>query len=109
MDRDEVDVALHDRRLTPNTRVRLAHFSVKEYRESKRIVVTGAKHFYLESGSGHMVLAQNCLTYLRYYSTSSGKISTTQDLDTLPLLRYAAETWFYHSALQNGVESSHEV
>jgi hypothetical protein len=109
MDRNEADVALHDRRLTPNTKVRLAHFSVKEYLESKRIVITDARHFYLESGSGHMALAQSCLTYLRYYSTSSGKLSTTQDLDTFPLLRYAAESWFYHSALQNCVEGSREV
>jgi hypothetical protein len=109
MDRNEADVALHDRRLTPNTKVRPAHFSVKEYLESKRIVNTDARHFYLESGSRHMALVQSCLTYLRYYSTSSGKMSTTQDLDTFPLLRYAAESWFYHSALQNCVEDSREV
>jgi hypothetical protein len=100
IDNDSADVGSHSRDLTPDTRVRLAHFSVKEYLESKRILKSGADQFYLESATGHRALAQSCLTYLRYYSSSSEKTSTKQDLKKFPLLQYAARSWSHHSAFQ---------
>jgi ankyrin repeat protein len=99
----------HSRNLTPGTRVRLAHSSLKEYLESKRILGSMAGQFHLESTIGHQVLAQSCLTYLRHYSISDEKMSTQQDLETFPLLKYAAESWFHHSALQHGAEDGREV
>jgi ankyrin repeat protein len=95
--------------LTSDTRVRLAHFSVKEYLESERMLESGAHQFYLESATGHRVLAQSCLTYLQYYSASCEKTFKQQDLETFPLLRYAAKSWFYHSTLQSGGEVSCET
>ncbi|GAB7364764.1 hypothetical protein MBLNU230_g5562t1 [Neophaeotheca triangularis] len=106
---EQADVASHSPDLTPDTRVRLAHFSVKEYLESKRILESDARHFHLESGTGHRTLAQSCLTYLRYYSESTEKTSTDEDLDKFPLLKYGAESWFYHSALQQSVQVDREV
>jgi hypothetical protein len=50
--------------LTPDVRVRLAHFSVKEYLESERITGSSASFFRLEAGVCHRFLAQSCLTYL---------------------------------------------
>jgi ankyrin repeat protein len=97
---DQADVASQSPNLTPDTRVRLAHFSVKEYLESRRILKSHADRFYLESAAGHRALSQSCLTYLRYYSESSDKSSTRSDFKTFPLLEYAAQSWFYHSALQ---------
>jgi hypothetical protein len=99
----------HSEHLTSDTRVRLAHFSVKEYLESERMLESGAHQFYLESATGHRALAQSCLKYLRYYSLSREKTLTKQDLETFPLLKYAAQSWFYHSALQYGGEVSREV
>ena len=49
MDHDQSDVTLYSQGLNPDTRVRLAHFSVKEYLESERISKSSAKQFYLES------------------------------------------------------------
>jgi hypothetical protein len=37
------------------------------------------------------------------------KTLTEQDLETFPLLKYAAQSWFYHSALQGGDEIGREV
>jgi hypothetical protein len=108
-DHDQADVASHSQHLTSDTRVRLAHFSVKEYLESKRILQSGAGQFYLESAPGHRALSQSCLTYLRYYSISPEKTLTKQDLETFPLLKYAAQSWFYHSALQCSGEISREL
>jgi hypothetical protein len=99
----------HSQHLTTDTRVRLAHFSVKEYLESKRILKSSADQFYLESAIGHRALSQSCLTYLKYYSTSPEKTLTKQDLETFPLLKYAARSWFYHCELQHGGETSREV
>ena len=109
IDHDQADEASHSRNLTSDTRVRLAHFSVKEYLESKRILQSGAAQFYLESATGHRALSQSCLTYLGYYSSSPEKTLTEQDLENFPLLEYAARSWFYHSALQGGDETSREV
>jgi hypothetical protein len=109
IDHDSADVAFHSRNLTPDTRVRLAHFSVKEYLESKRILKSGADQFYLESATGHRVLTQSCLTYLRYYSVSCEKTLRVQDLETFPLLEYAAKSWFYHSTMQCGDEVNREM
>jgi ankyrin repeat protein len=99
----------HSKHLTPDTRVRLAHFSVKEYLESKRVLESDARQFYLENATGHRALAQSCLTYLRCYSLSREKTMTHQDLETFPLLNYAAQSWFYHSTLQCSGEISRET
>jgi hypothetical protein len=99
----------HSENLTPDTRVRLAHFSVKEYLESKRVLESGARQFHLENATGHRALAQSCLTYLRCYSLSREKTMTHQDLETFPLLKYAAQSWFYHSTLQCSGEISRET
>jgi hypothetical protein len=99
----------HTQHLTKNTRARLAHFSVKEYLESERILGTKANQFHLESAVGHQIVAQSCLTYLRYYTASKEKTSTEQDLEIFPMLKYAAESWFYHSSLQHCIGGSREA
>jgi ankyrin repeat protein len=100
----------HQRRsLSANTVVRLAHFSVKEYLESKRMLKSNANHIYLESAVAHRTLAQSCLTYLRHYNASSEKTLTKRDLGLFPLLSYAARSWFQHAALQQGGGASREI
>jgi ankyrin repeat protein len=97
----QAEVAPCNPHLTSNTRLRLAHFSVKEYLESKRILTSDARHFSLDGTMGHKHLAQSCLTYLGYYSASNKKTSTKSDLSVFPLLEYAAQSWPYHSRLQH--------
>lgn len=79
------------------SRVRLAHFSVQEYLESKRIIQSPAQAFSLESTAGHIFLAQSCLTCIMHYSSSNEKTSSAQDLQRFPLLEYTAKSWYYHS------------
>ena len=97
------------RRVRRDTKVRLAHFSVKEYLESKRIIQSNAKDFHLQTAKEHEFLAQSCLVYLAHYSSSNEKISTMDDLVAFPLLRYAARLWFYHSSLQQSPKVGREV
>ena len=88
---------------------RLAHFSVKEYLESKRIVQSSAQDFHLVSANEHRFLAQSCLTYIMHYSRSGEKLSTERDLVKFPLLLYSAQSWYYHSYLQRTGEVTREM
>ena len=81
-----------DQNIRKGSRVRLAHFSVKEYLESKRMFQSPAKDFFLKRAVGHRFVAQSCLTYIRHYSSSDEKTSSTQDLRRFPLLEYAAQS-----------------
>jgi ankyrin repeat protein len=83
-----------------DTKVRLAHFSVKEYLESSRILSSNAKEFFLDPAKEHGFLTQSCLVYLMYYSDCSRKTLTARDLATFPLLPYAARSWNHHALLQ---------
>jgi hypothetical protein len=95
--------------LSPGARVRLAHFSVKEYLESERISGSSASFFRLEAGACHRFLAQSCLTYLMSYSKSGEKTSPELDQEKFQLLNYAAMKWHGHSRLQSGSDLSREM
>ncbi|EMC97141.1 hypothetical protein BAUCODRAFT_106474 [Baudoinia panamericana UAMH 10762] len=105
---DDGGLGYDARRLKPDTRVRLAHFSVKEFLESERILESHAKSFHLQPSLGHHFIAQCCLTYMAQYSKCNNKKSTKEDLDVFPLVQYAAESWYYHSSLQRSEECSLE-
>lgn len=81
------------------TKIRLAHFSVKEYLESPRLKESSAgADFHMSRATGHSFLGQSCIAYLTYYSGSSLKSSSVQDLTAFPLLEYAARSWFHHGS-----------
>lgn len=82
--------------------VMLAHLSVRGYLvspETQRNPTTAM--FALDSGTGHMELARDCLTYLSFSALSSGPADTqgqyVSRLEQLPLLQYAARYCFYHA------------
>ena len=103
------DFANDHRLISADMKVRLAHFSVKEYLESRRILEGHASIYHLEPAREHRFLAHSCLTYIINYSNSSVKTSTRQDLVAFPLLEYAARSWYYHSSLQQCGEASREA
>jgi ankyrin repeat protein len=96
-------------RVSEHNMVRLAHFSVKEYLESSRILAGTAHYVHLQPGREHYFLATSCLTYLMHYSSSDKKVSNDHDLSAFKLLLYAAQSWFYHSALKESNDVGHEV
>nr|POE51822.1 ankyrin repeat and sam domain-containing protein 6 [Quercus suber] len=106
------DVTLCDHRIEParsRSRIRLIHFSVRDYHESSHILDGDAKHFHLESASGQRFLAQSCLMYLLYYNESNTRTSTSLDLVKFPLLEYAAKSWFHHSVQDPCDDISREI
>ena len=102
---NDVQDPLSMRGVSGKSRVRLAHFSVKEYLESDRITrsETKAKAFYLENAKEQEFLAQSCLVYLTHYRSSCEKTSSPLDLLRFPLLKYAGKSC-YHLSI-NGLSS----
>ncbi|KAI6805580.1 hypothetical protein KC332_g6212 [Hortaea werneckii] len=92
-----------------NSKVRLAHFSVKEYLESKRILKSTAKAFHMDRAREHRFLAQSCITYLMHYSMDATKLSEPPDQLAYPLLEHSAESWYYYSSLQTDGSLDREV
>ncbi|KAF2725237.1 hypothetical protein K431DRAFT_216300, partial [Polychaeton citri CBS 116435] len=109
LDDSDSDIASSRPQIGKDTRVRLAHFSVKEYLESERILHSDARYFSLDGPRGHRFLAQSCLMYIMHYCSCSKRSSTEQDLVMFPLLSYAAKSWYYHSSLQQCNEVSREL
>ena len=91
------------------SKVMLAHFSVKEYLESDRILQSNVSDLHLESIKVQRFLAQSSLVYMLFYTSSNDKFSSGQDFENFPLLHYAARTWFYHSAAQQSGEVDREI
>ncbi|KAL9598537.1 MAG: hypothetical protein Q9219_004439 [cf. Caloplaca sp. 3 TL-2023] len=88
--------------------VRFAHFSVKEYLLSSRILDGKTKRYHLDAQKSQQQIGQSCLSVL----LQNDKIGEDQNL---PLIKYAAENWVQHfrrsetytedlSALKNSVE-----
>ena len=72
-------------------RIRLAHFSVKEYLMSDRCRLTSD----FQTPICHMAMAEGCLHYLLYLYQN---LPMTEDLiNQHPLSRYAAKYWWQHA------------
>ncbi|RMY83156.1 hypothetical protein D0861_07560 [Hortaea werneckii] len=106
---DDGDTRSLARRFNSESKVRLAHFSVKEYLDSERILNGTAKDFHLDAADEHRFLAQSCMTYLMHYSNDTTKLLTREDQRAYPLLYYSANTWYYHSFLQSDGDLEREI
>lgn len=106
---DKSVMEAHRQQFGKNTKIRLAHFSVREYLESSRILHSKAKSFHLDPTREHTFITQSCLVYLLHYSNSSRKTRTKGDLDAFPLLRYAAAEWRHHASLQRHESLAREL
>ncbi|RMX74849.1 hypothetical protein D0869_12191 [Hortaea werneckii] len=104
-----LETAIEDLTLNPKSKVRLAHFSVKEYLESKRILDGTAKDFHLDAAKEHRILAQSCVTYIIHYNNDTVKLSPRERRNAYPLLKLSAKSWCYHSSLQSDGDLEREV
>ncbi|RMY25079.1 hypothetical protein D0867_00954 [Hortaea werneckii] len=94
---DDADTGSFTHRFNAQSKVRLAHFSIKEYLDSERILDGTAKGFHLDAASEHRFLAQSCMTYLMHCSNDTATPSTKEDREPYPLLGLSASSWYYHS------------
>ena len=91
---DSGDVGLEQR---PMTRVRLSHFSVKEYLFSDRCALQS--NFQIQVC--HIAMAEGCLRYLLHLSKEEPL--TEEIVYQFPLARYAAEYWWQHAQKINSI------
>ncbi|KAL8723175.1 MAG: hypothetical protein Q9181_007337 [Wetmoreana brouardii] len=74
--------------------IRLAHFSVKEYLVSKRILQGDARRFSVQETSANALICSDCLAYLLQFK---GPYSNNQSLTEFRLALYAAHYWVLHA------------
>nr|OQO32621.1 hypothetical protein B0A51_00185 [Rachicladosporium sp. CCFEE 5018] len=94
--------------------LRLAHYSVKEYLESKRILTSAAKGFALATASGHRFIAQSSLVYLSHIVQGMQRVSAIErnilpTFNRLPLAEYVVCNWHEHARKQHWVGTRREV
>ncbi|KAI7109644.1 hypothetical protein KC339_g625 [Hortaea werneckii] len=106
---DDADTGSFTDRFNSKSKVRLAHFSVKEYLNSERILDGSAKGFHLDASSEHRFLAQSCMTYMMHCSNDTTKSTIKEDQRANPLLQYSAASWYYHSFRQTDGDLDREI
>jgi hypothetical protein len=74
--------------------LRLAHFSVKEYLVSDRLLSGAARIYAIVKPNANELIAQTCLAYLLQFKTSDCPDYST--IVNYPLAKYAARYWLKH-------------
>jgi ankyrin repeat protein len=80
-----------------HNRIRLAHFSIKEYLVSKRIRSSKASHFAIVEQEAHTHIAESCLAY--HLQASETEIASPKTIEKYMLWEYAAQYWARHLEL----------
>jgi ankyrin repeat protein len=80
----------------------LAHYSVKEYLVSKRILESGMSKYGMEAASCHRIIARCCVQYLLQFDEEG--ILTEENLHHFALAQYSAQRWITHSELGKGYD-----
>lgn len=83
--------------------VKLAHYSVKEYLESERILKGPAKAFGIQAGEANACIAEICLAYLLQFDKPDSLTSLPPN--DFPFALYAAESWIHHVLLADSETS----
>jgi ankyrin repeat protein len=78
-------------------RIRLAHFSVKEYLVSAHVRSSLFHDLPFHGPRSQRFLAESCLVYLCNYSNRSESSWSAQDTAAYPLLNYAVHNWVSHT------------
>jgi hypothetical protein len=87
-------------------RLRLAHFSVKEYLVSDRIRSSRARMYAVIKSDAHDLIAQTCLAYLLQIETDASQNETdASPIETYPFVSYAGCYWSDHVGHQGGAFS----
>lgn len=79
--------------------IQFSHYSVKEYLTSARLAESNdniSRRFHIPITSAHILAARACLGILLHLDHNV----TEHRLETLPLVRYAAENWFAHARME---------
>ncbi|KAL9596235.1 MAG: hypothetical protein Q9219_005946 [cf. Caloplaca sp. 3 TL-2023] len=92
---DPDDTSPSTRSQVLKSKVKLAHFSVKEYLLSDRIREGPAAYFSLDEQSSHGEIAKTCLSTLLLYDETRF-VEFDAFLKEFPLVRYSVKSWVEH-------------
>ncbi|KAJ5312860.1 hypothetical protein N7508_003690 [Penicillium antarcticum] len=74
---------------------RIAHFSLREYLQSDRMLQQKAKQFGIRQDHANAEMAQTCLVYLSDPNLSV-EMSNEMRIAQFPFAKYAAQYWYHH-------------
>jgi hypothetical protein len=74
--------------------IRLAHFSIKEYLVSHRILESPARNFSINEIDAHLYISESCLAY--HIHISKTELATNESVKRFALWEYAALQWINH-------------
>lgn len=74
--------------------IKLAHFSIKEYLMSPRIVQSPAKNFFMTEKDAHLHISEACLAYHLHLSLSI--LATAEECKRFALWEYVGRYWLDH-------------
>lgn len=80
--------------------LQLAHYSVREYLESARLLEGPAKSFAIHEMRANIFIAESCIIYLLQFDplqTTLETCSVSHVRNEYPLAKYAATSWYIHS------------
>jgi len=84
-------------------KIKLAHFSIKEYLMSEDLLRGAASFFHFTAELSHSLIAQTCLVYLLQFDRFNSL--NLKVMRSFLLAEYAANYWIFH-AHQGGIEKS---
>jgi hypothetical protein len=89
------------------TIIQFAHFSVKEYLVSTRVLDGSAPNFQVQDIATHCFIAKTCFAYMLWIGSKEPNI-TDELLFDFPLLDYSARCWTIHMcALDGHIDDDH--
>ena len=95
-DRDGIDCKIESfQHFDKDSKVKLAHFSLKDYLVSDRIVNGEAAEYALDEGHAHAFLGQSCFKYILHCYHNSTFLHPHNDVD-YPLCKYAMRFGISH-------------
>ncbi|CUS10697.1 unnamed protein product, partial [Tuber aestivum] len=83
-----------------NRRLRLAHFSVKEYLISDRVAQGPSAYYHISEDKANLLMSHACLSQILRHGS---QVATSADkIQVMPFLHHSAEYWFiYIKAIEN--------
>jgi hypothetical protein len=75
--------------------IQFAHFSVKEYLVSSRILDGSAPNFQVQEVAAHSLISKTCFAYMLWIGSKEPNI-TDELLSNFPLLHYSSRCWTSH-------------
>ncbi len=111
-DASEDDASEDDYGQRKVVKVKLAHFSVKEYLVSSQIMDGGARKYSVQEIDANVRIARDCLSYILYFTEDIPEPASHEEdkfWSGFPLAQYAADEWQKHARVDGRINEESMV